>query len=85
MNRRELLAALGGIGGGLAGALPLEALAQAGGNVSRIIVPFAAGGAREAPARAIHNELGAETGQTWIIEAKPGAGGAIGTVAVAKA
>ena len=85
MNRRELLAALGGMGSGLAGALPLEALAQAGGNVSRIIVPFAAGGAREAPARAIHNELGAETGQTWIIEAKSGAGGAIGTVAVAKA
>lgn len=86
MKRRELLAALGGLGGGLAaGALPLEALAQAGGNVSRIIVPFAPGGAREAPARAIHNELGAETGQTWIIEAKPGAGGAIGTVAVAKA
>jgi tripartite-type tricarboxylate transporter receptor subunit TctC len=85
MNRRDLLAALGGIGGGLAGALPLAALAQAGSNVSRIIVPFAAGGAREAPARAIHNELGTETGQTWIIEAKPGAGGAIGTVAVAKA
>jgi len=85
MNRRELLAALGGLSGGLALGLPGSALAQAGGNVSRIVVPFAPGGAREAPARAIHNELGAETGQTWIIEAKPGAGGAIGTVAVARA
>jgi tripartite-type tricarboxylate transporter receptor subunit TctC len=81
MNRRKLLAA----GGGLALGLPLTALAQAGGNVSRIIVPFAPGGAREAPARAILNELAAELGQTWIIEAKPGAGGAIGTSAVAKA
>ena len=59
--------------------------AQSGGGVSRIIVPFAAGGARELPARAIHNELGKELGQTWIIDAKPGAGGAIGTVAVARA
>ncbi len=89
MNRRDLLAALGSLSGGLSGGLALglpgSALAQASGNVSRIIVPFAAGGAREAPARAIQQELGAETGQTWIIEAKPGAGGAIGTVAVAKA
>ena len=52
--------------------------------MSRIIVPFAAGGARELPARAIHNELGKELGQTWIIDAKPGAGGAIGAVAVAR-
>lgn len=85
MNRRDLLAALGGLSGGLALGLPGNAMAQAGGNVSRIVVPFAPGGAREAPARAIQQELGTETGQTWIIEAKPGAGGAIGTVAVAKA
>ena len=85
MNRRDLLATLGGLSGGLALGLPGNAMAQAGGNVSRIVVPFAPGGAREAPARAIQQELGTETGQTWIIEAKPGAGGAIGTVAVAKA
>jgi tripartite-type tricarboxylate transporter receptor subunit TctC len=81
MKRRDLLAATGGLALGL----PLGALAQSGGNVGRIVVPFAAGGAREAPARAIQQELGAETGQNWIIEAKPGAGGAIGTVSVAKA
>ncbi|MDH4376799.1 MAG: tripartite tricarboxylate transporter substrate-binding protein [Ramlibacter sp.] len=81
MKRRDLLAA----SGGLALGLPLGALAQSGGATGRIVVPFAAGGAREAPARAIQQELGTETGQTWIIEAKPGAGGAIGTVSVAKA
>ena len=59
--------------------------AQSSGNVSRIIVPFAAGGAREMPARAIQQELSQETGQNWIIESKPGAGGAIGTSFVSKA
>ena len=59
--------------------------AQAGAAVSRIVVPFAAGGAREMPARAIQQELGRELGQSWIIEARPGAGGAIGTAAVAHA
>jgi tripartite-type tricarboxylate transporter receptor subunit TctC len=62
-----------------------RAFAQSSGNVSRIIVPFAAGGAREMPARAIQQELSQETGQNWIIESKPGAGGAIGTSFVSKA
>lgn len=61
------------------------AWSQGSGNVSSIIVPFAAGGARELPARAIQQELSKELGQNWIIESKPGAGGAIGTVAVARA
>ena len=59
--------------------------AQMGSAVSRIIVPFAAGGAREMPARVIQQELGKELGQNWIIENKPGAGGAIGTSFVAQA
>ncbi len=61
------------------------AAAQAGGQVSRIIVPFAAGGAREALARTFYTELGEELGRTFIIESRGGAGGAIGTTAVAKA
>jgi tripartite-type tricarboxylate transporter receptor subunit TctC len=78
MNRRQLI--LAAVAAGLADA----ALAQ-GGGVGRIIVPFGAGGAREMPARAIQQELSKELDQNWIIEAKPGAGGAIGTVAVARA
>lgn len=62
-----------------------RAFAQSSSNVSRIIVPFAAGGAREMPARAVQQELSQETGQNWIIESKPGAGGAIGTAFVSKA
>ena len=58
--------------------------AQPGATVARIIVPFAAGGAREMPARIVQNDLNQETGLNWIIENKPGAGGAIGTVYVAQ-
>ena len=61
------------------------AAAQAGGKVIRIVVPFAAGGAREVLARTFYSELGAALGQTIIVENRPGAGGAIGTASVAKA
>jgi tripartite-type tricarboxylate transporter receptor subunit TctC len=62
-----------------------SAKAQAGGKVIRIVVPFAAGGAREVLARTFYSELGAALGQTVIIDNRPGAGGAIGTASVAKA
>ena len=61
------------------------AAAQPGGKVTRIVVPFAAGGAREVLARTFYLELGAALGQTMIVENRPGAGGAIGTASVAKA
>ena len=66
-------------------ALPLQATAQPGGKVMRIVVPFAAGGAREVLARTFYSELGAALGMTAIIDNRPGAGGAIGTAGVAKA
>src|SRR6185295_14915461 len=61
------------------------ALAQAGGRVIHVVVPFAAGGAREVLARSFHGELGQALGQPVIVENRPGAGGAIGTASVAKA
>jgi tripartite-type tricarboxylate transporter receptor subunit TctC len=61
----------------------LPALAHA--QVTRIVVPFAAGGAREVLARTFYSELGAALGETVIIDNRPGAGGAIGTSYVAKA
>jgi tripartite-type tricarboxylate transporter receptor subunit TctC len=66
-------------------ALPLDAAAQPGGKVMRIVVPFAAGGAREVLARTFYSELGAALGLSAIIDNRPGAGGAIGTASVAKA
>src|SRR5690349_2682518 len=66
-------------------ALASPAAAQPGGKLMRIVVPFAAGGAREVLARTFYSELGAALGTTAIIDNKPGAGGAIGTSSVAKA
>ena len=61
------------------------ASAQVGGKVMHIVSPFAAGGAREVLARTFYSELGQALGQTVIVENRPGAGGAVGTVSVAKA
>ena len=51
----------------------------------RIIVPFAPGGPPDTIARLISPKLGDNLGQPLIIENRAGAGGNIGTVAVAKA
>jgi len=77
---RRLCAALA-----LIAALPPQVAAQPGGKVTRIVVPFAAGGAREVLARTFYSELGAALGVTAIIDNRPGAGGAIGTASAAKA
>jgi tripartite-type tricarboxylate transporter receptor subunit TctC len=82
MNRRQSCLALAAL---VCSAVAPPAMAQAGGKVIRVVVPFAAGGAREALARSFHTELGAALGQTVIIDNRPGAGGAIGTASVAKA
>ncbi len=65
-------------------ALAGPAPAQPGGKVLRIVVPFAAGGAREVLARTFYSELGAALGQSAIIDNRPGAGGAVGTASVAR-
>lgn len=48
----------------------------------KIVIPFAAGGATDALARALGPKLGQELAQPIIIENKPGASGQIGTAAV---
>ncbi|MGN6580479.1 MAG: Bug family tripartite tricarboxylate transporter substrate binding protein [Bordetella sp.] len=50
-----------------------------------IVVPFAAGGSADVYARVLAQELGKATGQSFIVEDKPGAGAVIGTQYVAKA
>jgi tripartite-type tricarboxylate transporter receptor subunit TctC len=83
MDRRNFLAA--GTAGGVALLTGNASLAQPGGKVERIIVPFAAGGVQDLLARAIQTELGVALGQTVIVENRPGAGGTVGTGYVAKA
>ncbi|HEX4797802.1 MAG TPA: tripartite tricarboxylate transporter substrate binding protein [Burkholderiales bacterium] len=77
---RRLLALLLALGLGLIGTT-----ARAQGNVTRIVVPFGAGGVQDILARAISPELGAALGRSVIVENRAGAGGTIGTASVAKA
>lgn len=54
------------------------------GKVVHVVVPFASGGVQDILARSISNELGQALGTTVLVENRPGAGGTIGTAAVAK-
>ncbi len=51
----------------------------------RLVVPFAAGGPNDVMARVLAQRLSQDTGQSFVVENKAGAGGVIGTDAVAKA
>ena len=53
-------------------------------QVTRLIVPFAAGGVQDIVARSINAELGTALGRTVIVENRAGAGGTIGAAMVAK-
>ena len=78
---RQLVAAA------LLAAAPLGASAQADGYPSkpiRIIVPFAPGGPVDVVARLLQPRLQETLGQPIVIENRAGAGGNIGTVAVAR-
>ena len=51
----------------------------------RLIVPFPAGGAVDVLARTVFDKVTAQLGQAFVIENRLGAGGTIGSAAVAKA
>lgn len=59
--------------------------AEFGSKVTRIIVPFAAGGGTDVIARTLAQEMAKGLGGTVIVENKPGAGTIIGSEYVAKA
>jgi len=79
-----LLALAGAVGMGLAAR---DAAAQEAWptRVIHEVVPFAPGGATDLAARALSDRLGALLGQPIVIDNRPGAGGALGAVIVAKA
>lgn len=71
-------------------ASPVIAAAQSGPGgypqrAVRVIVPAATGSLTDPVARVIADEMGRRTGQTWVVDNRPGAGGIIGTEATAKA
>ena len=70
--------------GALTIALGSTAIAPAQGNITKIVVPFAAGGGQDVLARILAPELGNELGTTFIIENRAGAGGGVGTTGVAR-
>ncbi len=51
----------------------------------RILVPFAPGGTADIPARMMAEPLQRQTGQSWIVDNRAGAGGALGIRAVVQA
>ncbi|MCC7487711.1 MAG: tripartite tricarboxylate transporter substrate binding protein [Burkholderiales bacterium] len=51
----------------------------------RVVVPFTPGSATDAVARFVAERLGAQLGQTFVVENRPGAGGTIGMAVVARA
>jgi len=53
-------------------------------KVFRIVVPFGPGAVQDTVARTFNNELGQALGASVIVENRPGAGGTVGTAAVAK-
>lgn len=64
---------------------PLDAMAQAPGQTTRIVVPFPPGGSTDVLARRIGEKLSAAWGKTVIVDNRPGAGGTVGADYVAKA
>jgi tripartite-type tricarboxylate transporter receptor subunit TctC len=81
MRRRELL-----VGTALTG---FAKVAQAQGELwpvrqVRIIIPFAAGGPQDVPARIIADRLSQRLGAAFVVENRPGAGGGLGAQAVAR-
>lgn len=85
MNRRDLLAL--GAAAALPGLVPAAARAQAAwpSQPIRMIVPFAAGGPTDVPARLIADELSKMLPQRVVVENRTGAGVIVGSDAVAKA
>ena len=88
MRRRDFMASV-------AGAVlvrPLRAVAQSGSETAqtwpmrpvRLIVGFAPGGPTDLIARLIAQPLGEKTGQNFVVENVPGAGGNVGAARVAK-
>jgi tripartite-type tricarboxylate transporter receptor subunit TctC len=81
LDRRAVLAAIIA-----ASALPLQARAQAfPSRTITIVVPYPPGGPIDSLARLIAQEAAADLKQPVVVENRPGAGGALGTGAVARA
>ena len=82
MNRRAFIAALAGA---LPPVTPSAAAQSYPARPVRLIVGVAAGGANDTVARIVAQALSERLGQQVVVENRPGAGGSVGTEAVANA
>jgi tripartite-type tricarboxylate transporter receptor subunit TctC len=69
----------------LIAALAAAASVQAQPNVTKVVVPFPAGGVSDQVARVLAENMARQLGETFIIENRPGAGSRLGVDAVVKA
>jgi tripartite-type tricarboxylate transporter receptor subunit TctC len=67
------------------GWLAAPAIARAQGRVTRVVVPYPAGGWADGSARILFTRIGQRLGQNFVVENRSGAGGQIGSMAVAQA
>jgi tripartite-type tricarboxylate transporter receptor subunit TctC len=81
MQRRSLLQAAGALA---AASIPSLHAQTAAPVAAKIICPFAPGAGSDAMARYIAAELGKSLNRTYVVENRPGAGGALGADMVAK-
>jgi len=82
---RRLLIALSALTGAVALVGPAAAQDKFPSKAVTIIVPQAAGGANDTIARVIAAKLTEQTGQTFVVDNRTGAGGNVGTAQAAKA
>jgi tripartite-type tricarboxylate transporter receptor subunit TctC len=81
-RRAVLLAGIGGLVGAVPGLLRAQTFPS---KPITLVTPFAAGGSPDALVRALAQELTADTGQTVIVDNKPGASSILAAQTVAKA
>jgi tripartite-type tricarboxylate transporter receptor subunit TctC len=82
MKMKRLVAAIALVAAGLSPASAQESFPS---RPITLIVPFAAGGSTDVIARVVAEAMRAELGQTIVIDNRGGAGGSLGTAAIAKA